>query len=65
MERIFGDLGTMRLGIATILIASVIINCGTVEGPKLAPVIGFTVLIAVGVILRLLSEESSEPASGC
>ena len=64
MRRIFGDLGTMCLGIAAILIASVIISFGTVEGPRLAPVIGSTVLIAVGVILRLLSEETGEPESG-
>ena len=55
MRRILGDLGTMCLGIAAILIASVIISLGADEGPQLVPIGGSLLLGVVGVILRLLS----------
>ena len=40
MTKIYGDLGTMCLGIAAILIASVITSIGTDEGPQLVPIVG-------------------------
>ena len=55
MRRIFGDLGTMCLGITAILIASVIISIGAFEGPQAEPIIGFVVLGVTGVVLRVLS----------
>ena len=55
MRRIFGDLGTMCLGITAILIASVIISIGVSEGPQPEPIIGFVVLGVTGVVLRVLS----------
>ena len=58
MRKIFGDLGTMCLGITAILIASVIISIGTYEGPKLVSIVGSIGLGVVGIILRMLSSDS-------
>lgn len=58
MRRIFSELGTMCLGVTAILIAAVIISIGTDEGPQLAPVIGFVVMGATGVILRILGRDA-------
>jgi hypothetical protein len=63
MRGIFGDLGTMCLGISAILIAAVIISFGTDEGPRLAPVIGSAVLIVTGVALRVLSGDTNNATS--
>ncbi len=60
MSKILGDLGTMCLGVAAILIAAVIISFGTDEGPQLVAVIGFVILLVVGVVLRILGNGSVE-----
>ena len=57
MRKIFGDLGTMCLGITAILIASVIISIGTYEGPKLVSIVGSIGLGVVGIILRMLGSD--------
>ena len=62
MRRIFGDLGTMCLGVSAILIAGVIFSIGTEEGPQLAPVIGCVVVGATGVILRMLGRDGDGSA---
>ena len=64
MRKILGDLGTMCLGIAAILIASVIISLGTAEGPQAAPAIGFAVLIVAGVVLRVIGDDASTSVEG-
>ena len=64
MRRIFSDLGTMCLGVTAILIAGVIISIGTDEGPQLAPVIGFVVVGATGVTLRMIGTEASGSSDG-
>ena len=48
----------MCLGVTAILIAAVIISIGTDKGPQLAPVIGFVVMGATGVILRMLGRDA-------
>ncbi len=64
MRRIFSDLGTMCLGITAILIAAVIISIGTDAGPQLAPVIGFVVVGATGVTLRMIGTEAGRSSDG-
>ena len=64
MKRIFSDLGTMCLGVTAILIAAVIISIGTDEGPQLAPVIGFVVVGATGITLRLIGSDVGESPDG-
>ncbi len=64
MRKIFGDLGTMCLGITAILIASVIISIGTYEGPKLVSIVGSIGLGVVGIILRMLSSDSDNTVDG-
>ena len=64
MRRIFSDLGTMCLGVTAILIAAVIISIGTDEGPQLAPVIGFVVVGATGVTLRMIGNEAGGSPNG-
>ena len=58
MRKILGDLGTMCLGVAAILIAAVIISIGADEGPQPSAVFGFVILLVVGVVLRILGNES-------
>ena len=60
MRKIFGDLGTMCLGVSAILIAAVIISFGAGEGPQLAPVAGAVVLMAAGIVLRVLGDGSPD-----
>lgn len=60
MKKIFGDLGTMCLGISAILIAAVIISFGTNEGPRLAPIVGSGILVATGIGLRVLGDEPAD-----
>ena len=60
MRKILGDLGTMCLGVAAILIAAVIISLGADEGPQPAAVIGFVILLVVGVVLRILGDGSAD-----
>ena len=62
MRKIVGDLGTMCLGISAILIAAVIISFGTTEGPQLAPVVGAAVLVATGIVLRVVGDGPAERA---
>ena len=59
MRKILGDLGTMCLGVAAILIAAVIISIGTDEGPHLVAIIGFMTLLVAGVVLRILGNGSA------
>lgn len=54
MRKMLGDLGTMCLGVAAILIAAVIISIGTDAGPQLVAAIGAVVLTIMGVSLRVL-----------
>ena len=51
-----GDLGTMCLGVAAILIAAVIISIGTDDGPQLVTEIGAVALTIMGVVLRDLGD---------
>ena len=60
MRKILGDLGTMCLGVAAILIAAVIISIGTAEGPHLVAIIGFMTLLIAGVVLRILGNGSTD-----
>ena len=60
MRKIFGDLGTMCLGVAAILIAAVIISIGADEGPQPVAIIGFMTLLIAGVVLRILGDRSAD-----
>ena len=60
MKKIFGDLGTMCLGISAILIAAVIISFGTAEGPRLAPIVGSGTLVGTGIGLHVLGDEPAD-----
>ena len=64
MKKIFGDLGTMCLGITAILIASVIISLGTDEGPQLVSVVGSLGLGVLGVVLRMVSNDAGDSVGG-
>ena len=55
MKKMFGDLGTMCLGVAAILIAAVIISIGTDAGPQPVVALGAVVLTIMGVGMRVLS----------
>ena len=56
MRKMVGDLGTMCLGLAAILIAAVIISIGTDEGLQLVTAIGAVALTIMGVALRALGD---------
>ena len=56
MRKMLGDLGTMCLGVAAILIAAVIISIGTDDGPQLVTGIGAVALTIMGVVLRALGD---------
>ncbi len=59
MRKMLGDMGTMCLGVAAILIAAVIISIGTDAGPQLVVAIGAVVLTMLGVVLHVLSNGNS------
>ena len=59
MRKIFGDLGTMCLGVSAILIAALIVSFGMAEGAQLAPVLGAVILLAAGIVLRVLGDGSA------
>ncbi len=50
----------MCLGVAAILIAAVIIRIGTDEGPQPVVIVGFVILLVVGVVLRVLGDGAAD-----
>lgn len=60
MRKMLGDLGTMCLGVAAILIAAVIISIGTDEGPQLVTATGALALTILGVVLRVSGNDTND-----